>query len=914
VKRYTALLMRLFPAEFRERYGAEVGDLLAERALAVRRSEGRLGVARLLVLQSTDLLLAAHAERRSTRSRSAARRAPGSAPGPMSPGPHRRGPARLLDAIANDARLAWRALRRAPGFLSIAALTLALGIGATTAIFTVVNGVLLAPLPYPDADALVIVWHRAAPLDAERIDHTSSTYLTIRDDNRVFDEIGTWMPGEATITGGADPERVDSVGVTDGALRALGARPVVGRLYTPADTEAGAEPKVILGHGFWQRRYGGDRGVVGETLQIDGQAVEIIGVMGADFRFVGEQPAVYWPIRLDEAAMPTVLSFDYQVLARLAAGVTIEEANIDVTRLIPASVERYAWISPEQIDEWQLTGNVRPLKEAVVGDVGSLLWVLFGTVSIVLLIACANVANLFLVRAEARRQEIAVRTAMGASRGVLVRQFLFESVLLGIIGGVGGLAIAAAAVPLLLKLTPTALPRVADIGVDPGTLAFCFAVSTLAGVLFGVFPLSHYGTAELVPALKEGGRAASGGRRGNRLRSTLAVAEVALALVLLVGAGLMVRSFFALRGVDAGLHEPQRVLTFRLALTRGEFPQEDQAILAYEQLLQRIAEVPGVEYAGAVSGLTMERRSNQNSFLAEGVSPDERGGVLNGVYKAVAGDYFEAAGIPLLAGRTISWDDISNRRPVGLVTDRVARHFWGSAEAAVGKRIRHSGDDPWREVIGVVGDVRDGGLRREPPAVAFWPVVVQDFLGFESWLRRDMAFVVRARAGEVTGLLPGVRDAVWSVDADLPLADVATLDALVARDLATNSFALVMLVIAAGVAVALGTIGIYGVVAYAFAQRRREIGIRIALGAANGDIRSMVLRQGALVAAVGVLAGLAGAIGLARFLQSLLFDVGTLDPLTYIAAALVTGGVALLASYVPALRATRVDPVETLRR
>jgi predicted permease len=918
VRRLATVLVRLFPAEFRSRYGAELGDMLARRAREVRRRDGLLAASRMMLFQSTDLVLAARAERRATRSRTGggARRSAGgeglAPPPPPSTGP--RGSARWRGTLASDLRLAARALRRSPGFLLAAGLTLALGIGATTAIFTVLNGVLLAPLPYPDPDALVAVWLSSPELGYDRIDHTTSSYLTFRDNNDLFAELGTYRPGTATIAGSGEPERVDSMGVSDGALRALGARAAVGRLYAPGDVEPGAVPKLILGHGFWQRRFGGDAAVVGDTIMIDGAAAEVIGVLQPGFRFLDAQPAVYWPIRLDPAAMPTVLSFDYRVIGRLAPGVSREQAASALTALIPASVERYRWLTPQQAQDWALSARVRPLKEAIVGNVGGLLWILFGSVSIVLLIACVNVANLFLVRAETRRQEIAVRTALGASRAVLVRQFVVESVALGIVGGLGGLLLAYVGVPLLLGLAPSSLPRAASVGVDPVALAFCFLVSALAGLVFGVFPISYYGAPDLVPALKAAGRGASEGRRGNHMRSLLVVAQVALALVLLVGAGLLVRSFLALGAVDPGVSEPQRALTFRLALPPGDYPDEEEAVLAYERILSGIAAIPGVEAAGAASGLTMEFHSNQNSFLAEDVPAADDVGVLNGAYKAVAGDYFEAAGIPLLAGRAITWDDVRGRRPVGVVTESLARHFWGSAQAALGHRIRHSGDDPWREIIGVVGDVRDRGLREAPTPVAFWPVVVYDFLGFDSWLRRDMAFVVRSRTGDPAGLLPQVREAVWAVDPDLPLAGVDTLDAVVSRYLAGTSFALVMLTVAAVLAVTLGTIGIYGVIAYAFAQRRREIGIRIALGAADTAIRAMVLRHGLIVGGAGVLAGLAGAVALTRFLQALLFDVGTLDPLTYGVAALLTGGVAMLASYLPALRATRVDPVEALRR
>lgn len=914
--RLGGLLMRLFPADFRARYGHELHELLVEYGRDVRRREGWLGFSRLLVFQGTDLLLAAHAERRARRSPvafvggSGASAAGGGLPPERGP----RGVRRLAGALRSDVGFAWRSLRRTPGFLLVAGLTLALGIGATTAIFTVLYGSLLAPLPYPDPASLVAVWLQSPTLEFDRIDHTTSTYLTFRDEQQAFSEFGAWLPGSATVTGDGDPERIETIGVSDGALRALGARAVVGRIYGPADSEPGAAPKLILSHGFWERRYGADEGIVGETVTFQGTAVEVIGVLSPDFRFVGREPAAYWPIRLDAAEMPTVLSFDYRVVARLAPGVSRERAAAELTGLIPASVERYAWLPEEQLESWNLSANVRPLRDAVVGDVGSLLWVLFGAVSIVLLIACVNVANLCLVRAESRRREVAVRCALGATRWVLARQFVVESVLLGTLAGAAGLLLAYASVPLLLQVTPTSLPRAADIGIDAATVGFCVGVSLLAGLLFSAFPVASFGSPRMSGALKDDDRGSSSGRAGNRLRSVLAVGEVALALILLVGAGLMIRSFVALKSIDPGFRQPQRVLTFRLSLTAGDYPDVDRALLAYREILAAIEGIPGVEHAGATSGLTMEGRSNQNSFIAEGVVPGSDGGVLNGSYKAIAGDYFDAAGIPLLAGRTLSWDDIRERRPVGVVTAHIARHYWGSPQAAVGKRIRHAGDDPWREIIGVVGDVRDDGMRSEPRAVAFWPVVVDDFLGFDTWLRRDMAFVVRVNGDRPMSVLPMVRQAVWATNPNLPLTDVATLESVVDTNLAGTSFTLLLLLIASAVAVALGTIGIYGVIAYAFAQRRREIGIRMALGAAHRDIRTLVLRQGAVVGVTGVLLGTVGSIALARSLESMVYEVGTVDPVTYAAAGLFTGGVAMLASYVPALRAARVDPIRALRQ
>ncbi len=919
MNRVAGLLILLFPAAFRLRYGSEVVGLLRDRAADVRRREGIPGMVRMWSFEISDLLRAAYAERRFVRRAGGGQdnrvtRRPGGTAGGVEP-PRRRSVGGMMDELARDLRHARRTLARAPGFAAVVIITLALGIGATTAIFTVVDGVLLKPLPYPDADDLFAVYHRVPPLGADTVNHTSSTFLTYHAENRSFEQFGAWNPTEVVATGRDEPERVDAVAMTEGVLRALRAQPRLGRGFSEQDTLPGAPMVVILTHGYWARRFGADEGIVGRDIRIEGQAAEVVGVMPPDFVFLGEASSLYVPLHFDRNAMPTVLSFDYRVVARLAPRTTPEAAAADLERLIPMSVERYAWLPAEQVQEWQLGINLRPLKESVVQDSGAVLWILQGTVGLVLLIACANVANLLLVRAEGRRREIALRTAIGASRGRLTRQFLVESSVLTALGALAGLALAYAAVPMMLRLTPAALPRAGEIGVDARVLLFTLLISAVAAVVFSLFPIAYYGASDLVPALKEGGHGAGSGRRRHRVRGALAVAEVALALVLLVGAGLMIRSFQALRDVDPGFSDPGRAMIFRLALPAGDYPDEDRALAAYEAVIARIAEVPGVTHVGAISGLTMEGRSNQNSFMAQDVAlGDEGEGVLRGAYKAMAGDYFGAAGIPLIAGRSITWDDIRERRRVGLVTETLAREFWGEPSAALGKQIRHSGDDPWREVIGVVGDVRDGGLRSAPRSVAFWPVIVEDFLGFDVWLRRDMAFVVRTDRANPFDVLPQVRDAVGSVDPNLPLADIGTLDRVVARNMASTSFILAMLLLAAGVAVALGTIGIYGVISYVFSQRTREIGIRVALGATTGDVRGMVLRQGALIGVLGVGIGVGAAIALARFLTAQVYGVGTMDPATYLGASLAVGGVALLASYVPALRTTAVDPLDALRR
>jgi putative ABC transport system permease protein len=914
MKRVLSWLLYLFPAGFRARYGHELADLLEEQAREVRRRNGWIGVLRMWVFQGTDLVRSGIAERQAERQARREARGGGVArpPGPGLPTmPQRRGEG-MLAATVPELKQAFRALLRTPGFTVLAILTMALGIGATTAIFTVVNGVLIRPLPYPDSDQIVAVYHRLPPLGFDKMNHTSSTYLTYRDDNRVFAQMGAWWEAQVPVTGLDEPEQVEVIGITEQILPALEVQPAQGRGFTSVDTGPDAPLTVILSHGYWRRRFGGDPGVLGETLRVAGAAAEIIGVMPEDFRFLGKEVSLYLPIQLDATAMPTVLSFDYRVIGRLEAGVSLQEANLDIERMIPLSLDRYAWATEDQIQEWQLGANVRPLKEAVVGDAGSVLWILLGGVALVLLIACANVANLYLVRAEGRRREIAVRAALGASRSRVARQFLMESVLLGMFSGLVGLWLAYIAIPGIVSLSPDSLPRHQEIVVDPVVLLFTLAISLVSGLVFGLFPLAYHGSRDLVVALKDGGRGASDNRRRHRVRAALAIAEVAVALVLLVSAGLMMRSFQALRGVEPGFREPTQALTFRLAVPRAEVPGDDQTIAVYEQILARLGELPGVDSVGAISGLTMEGRSNQNSFLAEN-APAGDGEVLRGAYKAIAGDYFDTMGIPLVAGRTIDWDDIRARRPVGMINERLARELWGDPAQALGKRIRHSGNDPWREVIGVVGNVRDGGLRSSPPALAYWPIVVEDFLGFDVWLRREMAFVVRTERGDPLSLLPEIRGAIWSVNPNLPLAEVRTLDDLVAVNMARTSFTLVMLGLAAGVAVLLGTVGIYGVVSYVFAQRTHEIGVRMALGATRRDVNGLVLRHGGMVAAAGVAVGLVGAVGLTRFLTTLLYDVQPVDPATYLVAALAVVIVSLLASYIPAHRAAKVDPMQSLR-
>ncbi len=818
-----------------------------------------------------------------------------------------------MNNLRADLRLALRSVRRAPIPTLAIVVTLGLGIGANAAIFSVVNGVLLKPLPFQDPQQLVSVGHAAPGVGFRRLANTASTYLTYRDSGRAFEDIGVWSSAQVSVTGQARARRVTALYFSDAVLPLLRVRPALGRGFASSDAAPGAPETLILAHSFWQRHLGGDPDVVGRFLRMEGQRMEVIGVLPERFRFLDFEPAVILPLRVSPPGEEARPSFDYNALARLRPGVTLEDANRDLARMIPLVSERFPSFGRISLEEYRMAPSVLPLKDEIVGSVGRVLWLLLATVGLVLLIACANAANLFLIRIDSRRREIAVRKALGASKARVVRHFLVESVTLGLLGGVVGLGLAFWGVRLLIAMAPANLPRLGEVGIDSAVGFFTLGVSLLCGALFGILPVMLSGSEQLSSPLKEAGRGSSPGRKRHRFRHSLAALQVSIALALLIASGLMIRTFYLLGEVDPGFQRPEQVLTFRLSIPRAEVEDHMQAARLHQSILERLKAIPGVVEAGAASSITMEGRSNRNFVFAEGDSrPGSQTSPLRS-YKAVAGDYFGAMGIPLLAGRTLTWDDILRKAAVGVVTESLAREHWGDPHQALGKRIRHDPSDPWREIVGVVGDVRDRGLREGVSGIAYWPMAVEDFLGFDLWVRRALTYVVRTERVDAVGLLPEVRDAIWSLNPNLPLAQVRTLDAVVARTLAPTAFALVMLSIAAALGVALGMVGLYGVISSIFAQRTPEIGVRMALGASPGDIGRMVLKQGGGVALVGIAGGLAAALALTGFMSSLLHGVARSDPLTYAAATLLVAVVCLLASVHPARRASRVDPIQSLR-
>ena len=821
-----------------------------------------------------------------------------------------------MQDFARDVRLALRQLFRTPLFTVTALVTLAVGIGANTAIFSVVNAVLLKPLPFQDPDGLIALWHEAPGLDFTQLNQSPATYLTYRSDSELLEDIALWDNTAVQVTGGEQPEQLPALLVTDGFFPLLGIQAAVGRVIGPADDAPGAPRTAMISHDYWERSFDADPDVVGTTLSINGNPVEIIGVLPSGFRFLRFDPDVVYPPRFDPAEV-MMGQFSYQAFGRLRPGVTPEQVALELDRLLPVAVERYPGpVTMTMLQQARFAALVWPLKEDLVGNVRTVLWVLLGTVAMVLLIASANVANLFLVRAEGRVRQVALQTALGADRGTVARSFLSESVVLGVLGGILGTGLAMVGLGFLRGMAASQLPRLDQVGLDGTVLAFTLAISVLSGVLFGLFPLLRYGRPDLAATLKEGGRGGHGKER-HRARNTLVVAQVALALVLLVGSGLMIRSFQALRQVDPGFTGAEELMTLRVYIPSTVMDDPVEVAAGHEQILRNLQAIPGVVAAGASSSVTMDGYDSNDPLWARDIAVPE--GQLPPIrrFKWILPGYFGTMGNPIVAGRDLSWDDIHSRRPVVVVTENLAREMWQEPGRALGKQVSTLTLDGtpgvWREVVGVVGDIHDDGLSEDAVPTVYWPQTMSDFQGEDVFAMRSMNFVMRAGPGVLPTLLPRAQDAVWSVSASLPLADVTTQQERLDESLARTSFILVLLGIAAAVALLLGSVGIYGVISYAVSQRTREIGVRMALGAERGAVAGMMLRQGLVLAAVGIVVGAVAALGLTRLMSSLLYGVDPVDLPTFGAVGLTLAAVAAVASWLPARRAAAVDPAVTLR-
>jgi predicted permease len=812
-----------------------------------------------------------------------------------------------METFWQDVRFGLRTLAKNPGFAYVAVLTLALGVGANAAIFSVVNAVLLRPLPWSEPDRAVMIWSRWTAFDKTWV--SDGEVNGYRQQSRTLADVGAWSDGQVNLTGDGEPERVASGFVTANLFSVLGASPKLGRLFTPQEDVPNGPNVAILGYGLWVRRYAADPSVVGRTIQINGAPYQVVGVMPAGFvlptDFQNPVPSTLWlPIQWN-AASTDHGSHGYYAAARLKPGVTVAQARDDLHGLAQRWTDQGLYPRQMQFDTITLT-----LRDEVVGGVRRTLWLLFGAVGFLLLIACANVANLLLARAEARQREMAVRTALGAGAWRVVRQLLTESLVLAAISGIAGLALATIGVRALAAWNPSSIPRVAGATVDWRVLMFTMLLALLTTVIFGLAPAARIVRADLTDSMKEGSANATTGGTRRRFRDALVIAEMALAVVLLIGAGLMLRTLWSLQRIDLGF-TPAGVLTMRIALPQAAYPQPEQVVGFYSRLMDRIRTVPGVTAAGAARSLPLGSTIGDFGLRVDGYVPPP-GTNAKGDWQIATDGYLEAMGERIVRGRGIAPSDTPTSQLVALVNEEMARRYWPGRDP-IGGRFRIGGgaaNRPWVTVVGVVGDVRHNGITGVVKEKFYVPHT-QWHLSVGNPIR-SMTLVLRAN-GDAAALAAPVRDAIREMDANLPVADVREMDEVVGAALSTPTFMSVLLSIFAALALSLSAIGIYGVLSYVVSRRTREIGIRVAIGAGRPRVLRMVLGSGVTLALVGIAAGLALAFGVTRLLRGLLHGVTPADPSTFAVVAVALTGVAAAASLVPAWRASRVDPVVALK-
>ena len=797
-----------------------------------------------------------------------------------------------METLLRDIRYGVRSLLKRPGFTVIALVALALGIGANTAIFSLVNAVLLRPLPFAEPDRLVWVWgnikgggNRAsvAPLD----------FLDYRQQNSTFEEFAASMALRFNLTGDGEPERLEASGVTGNYFKALGATPAFGRTFELENEKPGSDQVAVLSYGFWQRRFAGDPGIINKTITLDGKSCAVLGVMPPDFSF--PRAADVWvPINFDIApGMKQRKAHFLRPIGKLKPGVTMAQAQADTDAIARRLEEQY----PESNSGWNL--RLVSLREQLVGNTRPTLFILFGAVGFVLLIACANVANLLLVRAAGRQKEIAVRTALGAGRWRIIRQMITESVLLSLVGGLLGTLLALWGVELLVALSADSLPLTAKVRIDATVLGFTLLVSLLTGVLFGLAPAVRTMKLNLSESLKEGGRSGGEGAHRNRTRSLLVVLESAVAVVLLIGAGLLVRSLLRLQDTNPGF-DASNVLTMGVNLPRAKYADADKDAGFFAELESRVSALPGVETVGLVSELPLSGQPNDMPYTVEGRPPVSIDQAFDSDFRRVNTNYFSALRIPFLRGRNFTAQEVRQNAKVLIISELLAQQVFPNEEP-LGKRLIMSfGNQPF-EIIGIVGDIRHRALESDPFSAMYMPA-------YEA----SMNVVVRSKADPV-GLAAAVRKEVQQIDPNQPVADVKTMQAWLDSAVAGARYRTTLLALFALVALALASTGIYGVMSYSVSQRTHEVGVRMALGAQQLDVLRLVVRQGMTLVLVGVAIGLAGAFALTRLMDSLLFGVTAKDPFTFVAVATLLTLVAFVACYLPARRATKVDPLVALR-
>jgi len=812
----------------------------------------------------------------------------------------------------------YRRLGRSPLFTAITLLTLAIAIGANTVIFTVVENVLLKPLPYPDANRLIGVWYTAPGINIKDLNIAPSHYFIEREQSKTLEDIGAYTGDAFNVSGSGEPEHVLGLDVTDGTLPLLGVKPALGRLFTRQDDSPASPKTVLVSYGYWQKKFGGSSSVIGKTLTMDGDARQIIGVLPRTFQFLDyDKVDLVVPMQWDRSKTH-LGNYSNEALARLKPGVTMEQASADLARLIPITWHSFPppdGFSLALFEQVHLAPNLRPLKKDVIGDIGNVLWVVMGALALVLLVACANVANLLLVRVEGRRQELAIRSALGASWGRTAGELVTESLALAVVGSLIGLGLAYVALRALVWAAPEGLPRLHEIAIDPYALLFTAGLALLTSVFIAILPIVKYAGLRATTGLREGGRALSQGRDRLRARKTLVVVQVAMALVLLICSGLMIRTFLALTHVDPGFNAHDGLETFRFYTPETQIPdaQSERIIRQDEEIMHRLAALPGVNSVSFSNSVPLSGYNTndviyiQNHPMTEGkVPPLCR-------FNFVTPGYFANIGTRILVGREITWDDTYNKVPVAMVSENFARKYWSSPQAALGNKIRVAATDNWREIVGVAQDALDDGLDKPAPMTVYWPVLMANFEGQKTDVRRGVEFAVRSSRAGSQAFFNEIQRAVWSVNANNPLADPKTMDEMYRKSMARTSFTLVLLSAAGIMALLLGVVGIYGVISYTVAQRSREIGIRMALGAQRNELTGLFVRQGIVLTLIGAAAGLAVAFAAMRLLSSILFNVSPFDPLTYsaiTAVLLLTSG---LACYLPSRRAAGVNPVDALR-
>jgi predicted permease len=809
-----------------------------------------------------------------------------------------------------DLREAFHALRKQPRFVVTASLTLALGVGAVTAIFSVVNGVLLKPLPYANAERLVTIRSTAPGLGYDRFPLSPDLFFFYQRHSSAFEDMALFQRRRANLTQAGAPEVVDLAVTTHGYFSTLGVGFSIGRPYAAAEDRPDAARVAVVSHRLWTRRYGSDPGLVGRTVPVNGEPTLVIGIAPA-WVDEAESPDVWMPARFN-TANPPAGNFGWNAIGRLRPAVRPEQAANNLEPLVRRAMEET--ITSENYRAFLRDGAyrplVRPMKEDLVGSVREPLWILLGTVAMVLLVACGNVAILCLVRAEARQREIAIRLALGGSRRGLVRKLLVESLVLSAIGSAVGVAVAALALPALLQLAPSTIPRLDQVRLEPIVFAFAAGAAALSAVLFGLAPAVRYTRANVLGALRHGGRSMTDHPSRHRGRNLLVVAQTAMALVLLVGSGLMARSFSKLMGAELGF-EPENVLTFRVGVPAARYPKSADVAAFGQRLVDRLAEIPTVEAAGAITALpTTSPSGTAFQFRDKPVEPGRLPPIIQ--YQVASRGYFGTLRIPVVRGRDFDASDRREGVSTVIVNQALADQFWPGQDA-IGRQLRQAsgdpdGQQPWSTVVGVVGSIRQSGLREPPQAMVYFPFGRG---GDDEGSPRAFSFLIRGP--QAVAQADAVRQAVWSIDPDLPLAAVQTMEGILEESVVQLSFTMLALAIAAGIALALGAVGLYGVLSYAVSLRTREIGVRLALGAAPSAVMRSVVGSGAAIAALGLVVGLLGAAALTRFLRGLLYETAPLDVGTFVAMPLVLFVVALAASYLPARRAAAVSPLEAMR-